>query len=164
MLIGNAISRAFTFIRRRSCLAVIVLLASIGGAASAQPTTASAAKPNIVFILVDNLGYGELGVYGGGILRGAPTPRIDKLAGEGTRLLNFNVEAQCTPSRSALMTGASPFAPAPTLSRLAVRPMVSLCGRSRLLSYSPRRAMLPACGGMASRERGIPPSDAPGFR
>jgi arylsulfatase A-like enzyme len=66
---------------------------------------AQQAKPNVVFILVDNLGYGELGVYGGGILRGAPTPRIDKLASEGTRLLNFNVEAQCTPSRSALMTG-----------------------------------------------------------
>jgi arylsulfatase A-like enzyme len=46
-----------------------------------------------------------LGVYGGGILRGAPTPRIDKLATEGMRLLNFNVEAQCTPSRSALMAG-----------------------------------------------------------
>lgn len=61
--------------------------------------------PNIVLILMDNLGYGELGVYGGGILRGAPTPRIDKLASEGMRLLNFNVEAQCTPSRSALMTG-----------------------------------------------------------
>src|SRR5262249_16511473 len=56
-------------------------------------------------MLTDNLGYGELGIYGGGILRGAPTPRIDKLASEGTRLLNFNVEAQCTPSRSALMTG-----------------------------------------------------------
>jgi arylsulfatase len=69
--------------------------------AQAQPGT----KPNIVFILVDNLGYGELGVYGGGILRGVPTPRIDKLASEGLRLLNFNVEAQCTPSRSALMIG-----------------------------------------------------------
>jgi arylsulfatase A-like enzyme len=69
--------------------------------ASNQPSS----KPNILFILVDNLGYGELGVYGGGILRGAPTPRIDKLASQGTRLLNFNVEAQCTPSRSALMTG-----------------------------------------------------------
>jgi arylsulfatase len=62
-------------------------------------------KPNIVFILMDNLGYGEVGVYGGGVLRGAPTPRIDKLASEGTRLTNFNVEAQRTPSRSALMTG-----------------------------------------------------------
>jgi arylsulfatase A-like enzyme len=62
-------------------------------------------RPNIVFMLTDNVGYGELGVYGGGILRGAPTPRIDRLASEGMRLLNFNVEAQCTPSRSALMTG-----------------------------------------------------------
>jgi arylsulfatase len=62
-------------------------------------------KPNIVFILMDNLGYGEVGCYGGGITRGAPTPRIDKLATEGTRLTNFNVEAQCSPSRSAIMTG-----------------------------------------------------------
>ena len=62
-------------------------------------------KPNIVFILMDNLGYGEVGCYGGGIVRGAPTPRIDKLATEGTRLLKFNVEAQCTPSRSAILTG-----------------------------------------------------------
>jgi len=66
-------------------------------------------KPNIVFMFMDNLGYGELGVYGGGILRGAPTPRIDQLAGEGMRLLNFNVESQCTPSRSALMTGRFPI-------------------------------------------------------
>src|SRR6266550_1401885 len=51
------------------------------------------------------LGYGEVGAYGGGITRGAPTPRIDKLATDGTRLTNFNVEAQCTPSRSAIMTG-----------------------------------------------------------
>src|SRR6267378_246566 len=64
-----------------------------------------AGKPNIVFILMDNLGYGEPGCYGGGVVRGAATPRIDKLASEGTRLLNFNVEAQCTPSRSAIMTG-----------------------------------------------------------
>ena len=51
------------------------------------------------------MGYGELGVYGGGILRGAPTPRIDKLASEGLRLTNMNMEAQCTPSRSGILTG-----------------------------------------------------------
>ncbi|AZB73285.1 arylsulfatase [Synechococcus elongatus] len=62
-------------------------------------------RPNIVLILTDNLGYGELGCYGGGELRGAPTPRADQLAAEGLRLTNFNVEAQCTPSRSALLTG-----------------------------------------------------------
>jgi arylsulfatase len=74
-----------------------------------KPARAAASKPNIVFILADNLGYGELGCYGGGILRGAPTPRIDQLAGEGLRLLNFNVESQCTPSRSAIMTGRFPI-------------------------------------------------------
>ena len=69
----------------------------------------SAEKPNIVVFLWDNFGWGELGCYGGGILRGAPTPRIDGLAAEGLQLLNFNVEAQCTPSRSALLTGRHPI-------------------------------------------------------
>src|SRR5208283_1972292 len=66
-------------------------------------------KPNIVFFFWDNLGWGEVGCYGGGVLRGAPTPRIDGLAADGLKLLNFNVEAQCTPSRSALMTGRHPI-------------------------------------------------------
>lgn len=65
-------------------------------------------KPNIVFFWWDNFAWGELGRYGGGVLRGAPTPRIDRLASEGLRLLNSNVEAQCTPSRSAIMTGRHP--------------------------------------------------------
>jgi arylsulfatase len=68
-----------------------------------------AGKPNIVFFFWDNFGWGELGCYGGGVLRGAPTPRIDALAGEGLKLLNFNVEAQCTPSRSAVLTGRHPI-------------------------------------------------------
>ena len=70
-----------------------------------EKPAAAEQKPNIVFILTDNLGYGELGVYGGGILRGAPTPRLDKLASEGLRLTNMNMEAQCTPSRSSILTG-----------------------------------------------------------
>ncbi|MCC6587025.1 MAG: arylsulfatase [Bryobacterales bacterium] len=82
---------------RRSFLAT-----STVAAAAAQSTPA---KPNIVLVLMDNLGWGELGVYGGGIIRGAPTPRLDRFASEGTRLLNFNVEAQCVPSRAALLTG-----------------------------------------------------------
>lgn len=66
-------------------------------------------KPNIVLMMMDNLGWGEVGAYGGGILRGAGTPRIDSLADEGMKLLNFNVEPQCTPSRSALMSGRHPI-------------------------------------------------------
>ena len=55
--------------------------------------------------MADNLGWGELGCYGGGSLRGAPTPRIDTLADEGLRLSNYNVESDCVPTRAALMTG-----------------------------------------------------------
>jgi arylsulfatase A-like enzyme len=61
-------------------------------------------KPNIVFVLVDNIGWGAFGAYGGTI----PTPRIDKMASEGIRCNNYNVEAQCTPTRSAIMTGRHP--------------------------------------------------------
>jgi arylsulfatase A-like enzyme len=64
---------------------------------------------NIVLVLADNLGWGELGCYGGGALRGAPTPRIDQLASEGLQCLNFNVESDCVPTRSALMTGRHPI-------------------------------------------------------
>lgn len=62
-------------------------------------------RPNIVLVFLDNFGWGEPGFNGGGITRGAPTPRLDKLASEGLKLTNFNVEVQCTPSRSAIMTG-----------------------------------------------------------
>jgi arylsulfatase len=62
-----------------------------------------APRPNIVIMYADNLGYGEVGIYGG--VRGVPTPRIDALAREGLRLTNFNVETFCTPSRTALLTG-----------------------------------------------------------
>ncbi|MEM6604594.1 MAG: sulfatase-like hydrolase/transferase [Pseudomonadota bacterium] len=62
-------------------------------------------RPNIVLVLMDNFGYGEVGAFGGGVLRGAPTPSIDSLGRDGLKLTNFNVEAECTPSRASLMTG-----------------------------------------------------------
>ncbi len=79
--------------------------AFIVGAMVAAVPAAAQQKPNVVFILADNVGYGDLGVYGGGELRGAPTPRIDQLAAEGLRLTQFLVEPACTPSRAALLTG-----------------------------------------------------------
>jgi arylsulfatase A-like enzyme len=81
------------------------VLMAVGLLACVVPALARQQKPNILFILADNTGYGDLGVYGGGELRGAPTPRIDRLAGEGMRLTQFLVEPGCTPSRAALMTG-----------------------------------------------------------
>ena len=62
-------------------------------------------KPNVVIMLADNLGYGDIGAYGAGEIRGMPTPNIDKLASEGLRFTQFLVEPGSTPSRAGLMTG-----------------------------------------------------------
>src|SRR5690242_8356484 len=70
---------------------------------SAIALRGQSARPNVVIMFPDNLGWGEVGVYGS--VRGVPTPRIDKMAAEGLRLNNFNVEFSCTVSRAALMTG-----------------------------------------------------------
>ncbi|MBX7207229.1 MAG: sulfatase-like hydrolase/transferase [Verrucomicrobiaceae bacterium] len=67
----------------------------------------AAPKPNIVFIYVDNLGYGDLGCYGN---TGIKTPRIDQLAKEGVRCTDFYVVAStCTVSRGAVLTGRYPM-------------------------------------------------------
>ena len=93
---------------KKAPIAALLFLATVTtGQADAESTGSD--KPNIVFMLMDNVGWGEIGVYGGGVLRGASTPRLDSLASEGLRLLNFNVEPQCTPSRSAFMTGRHPI-------------------------------------------------------
>jgi arylsulfatase A-like enzyme len=62
-------------------------------------------KPNVVIMLSDNVGYGDLGPYTAGDIRGMPTPHIDQFASEGLRLTQFFVEPGCTPSRAALMAG-----------------------------------------------------------
>ncbi|HME81241.1 MAG TPA: arylsulfatase [Candidatus Eremiobacteraceae bacterium] len=82
---------------------LVALLCAIALALSASSRAAQAAdqKPNIVFILVDNVGWGTFGVYGGTVA----TPRIDELANSGIRFNNYNVEVQCTPTRSAIHTG-----------------------------------------------------------
>ena len=70
------------------------------------PVLWAQAKPNIVVLMTDNQGYGDLGIYGG--LR-APTPRIDQLADEGVMFKDFQVEPSCTPTRAAFMTGRMPI-------------------------------------------------------
>jgi len=63
-------------------------------------------KPNLVVILTDDLGYGDLGCYGADLIK---SPRIDRMAEEGTRFTDFYVPAaQCTPTRAAFLTGCYP--------------------------------------------------------
>ena len=66
-------------------------------------------KPNIIYILADDIGWGELGSYGGGKVRGTPTPNLDNLAQQGQKFLSHYSEPSCTPTRVALMTGRIPI-------------------------------------------------------
>ncbi|MBI2688778.1 MAG: sulfatase [Acidobacteria bacterium] len=80
---------------RRQLLAATTTLA---GQATQRP-------PNIVVILADDQGYGDLGCYGSPYIR---TPNIDRMAREGARLTDFYAQPLCGPSRAALMTGSYP--------------------------------------------------------
>ena len=65
-------------------------------------------RPNIIWLVVDDMGYGDPGVYGGGAAIGAATPHIDRLANDGLKLTGVYSQPTCTPTRSAMMTGRLP--------------------------------------------------------
>jgi arylsulfatase A-like enzyme len=87
--------------RQRLLFRVALLAVSLRGPGV---TVAQQPKPDVVFLLVDHTGWGDFSVYGGTV----PTPRIEARAREGMRLNNYTVEAQCPPSRGAIMTGRLP--------------------------------------------------------
>jgi arylsulfatase A-like enzyme len=89
--------------RRAASFLTIVLLSGIACVTTRPAPARTASRPNVVLIFPDNLGWGEVGAYGS--VRNVPTPRLDRMAAEGIRLNNFNVEFSCTVSRAALMTG-----------------------------------------------------------
>ena len=77
-------------------------------AALAVPDAHAQQKPNIILIVSDDTGYGDLGPYGGGEGRGMPTPNIDRLSAEGMTFFSFYAQPSCTPGRAALLTGRIP--------------------------------------------------------
>ena len=70
---------------------------------------AQTGRPNILVLLMDDVGWGDFGCYGGGAAVGAPTPNIDRLARQGLLLTSCYSEPSCTPSRATLMTGRLPI-------------------------------------------------------
>ncbi len=92
---------------RRQFLLASVATAALAACATPPMSATPGRKPNVVLILCDDLGYGDLGVFGNDMIR---TPNIDRLAAEGARLTTFYASANvCTPSRAGLMTGRYPI-------------------------------------------------------
>src|SRR3954471_7633364 len=87
-------------------ITALLLIALTGRMAMAQREVGK--RPNILFIVSDDTGYGDLGPYGGGIGRGMPTPNIDRLSTEGMTFFSFYAQPSCTPGRAAMQTGRIP--------------------------------------------------------
>ena len=77
-------------------------------AASLLTPLHAADKPNIVLIMSDDFGYGDMGAYGGGAGRGMPTPSLDRIAAEGMTFFHNYGQPSCTPGRAAVQTGRIP--------------------------------------------------------
>ena len=66
-------------------------------------------RPNILLFLMDNVGYGDPGIYGGGLMTGAPTPNMDRLGRDGLQMFSTYSQPSCTPTRCTLLTGRLPL-------------------------------------------------------
>src|SRR5512141_623054 len=82
-----------------TAIGVVVIVAP--GAVRATPAGRSDARPNVVVVLVDDMGWSDIGPYGGEI----PTPNLDALAARGVRFTQFYATPRCSPTRASLLTG-----------------------------------------------------------
>jgi arylsulfatase A-like enzyme len=88
------------------CIAFMFALAGYTFAPADAADSISGRRPNIIFILTDDQGYGDLSCHGNPVLK---TPNIDRLHAEGVRFTDFHVSPTCAPTRAALLTGRHEF-------------------------------------------------------
>ena len=87
-------------------LLVSFLVGAVGGCSTHPRPEVAGARPNIVLLLADDMGYADPGFHGG---NAALTPHIDRLAGQGMRMTRFYTHSVCAPTRAALLTGRYAF-------------------------------------------------------
>ncbi len=100
--IGRASRR---LVSQAGAVAIAIGLVAVG---LAVPAVAQEKKPNILLIVSDDTGYGDLGAYLGGEGRGMPTPNLDQFAKDGMMFTSFYAQPSCTPGRAAIQTGRIP--------------------------------------------------------
>src|SRR5260370_20549941 len=91
------------------CRYLTGIAAAIAGLVLTSVPVAAQKRPNVVVIMSDDIGWGDLGSYGGGSTRGAPTPNLDRLATEGARFTTWYCHASCTAGRASFITGRLPI-------------------------------------------------------
>ncbi len=99
---GMTKMRRCRYNNKLSMVCLVMVFSAAGGYAQTDVSFAEQ-KPNIIFILADDLGFSDLGCYGGEI----PTPNLDQMAEKGLRFSNFYNESKCSPSRATLLAGVS---------------------------------------------------------
>jgi len=88
--------------------AIALIIGAVIGFSTAHTAWAQEKKPNIIFIMGDDVGWSNIGVYNQGIMAGR-TPNLDKLANEGMRFTDYYAEASCTAGRANFITGELPI-------------------------------------------------------
>ncbi len=122
----SALLLVFGLLSSHACLAQSTLSKAVRTSDSSEPAlslpaqeqeaqrkldalrTKTGKRPNIVWFLIDDMGYGDPGAFGGGVAIGAATPNMDHLAREGLTLTSTYSQPTCTPTRSAILTGRLP--------------------------------------------------------
>ena len=109
------------------CLLALLLIASPSSSRAGGPPEAGEARPNVVLIMADDMGYSDIGPFGGEV----ETPSLDRLSREGMRLSQFYNNAKCTTTRASLLTGLYPRQDGPLLREN----MITLGEAMRLAGY-----------------------------
>ena len=91
---------------RMKMMGVVMAMTLASSVSAETPPVVSLSKPNIILVMTDDQGYGDLGCHGHPFLK---TPNIDKLHAQATRFTDFHVSPSCAPTRAALMSGKAPF-------------------------------------------------------
>jgi arylsulfatase len=85
----------------------LAVLGAILATYSLNSASAQTTKPNIIVIMTDDVGWGDLGCYGGGAMRGAPMPNLDQMASKGMHFANYYGQASCIAGRIPIRTSLS---------------------------------------------------------
>jgi arylsulfatase len=104
---GKATKQTLSGARLVGVTVIVFVTALLNFAAAAQAQTAGT-RPNIIFIMGDDIGWSNVGAYNQGIMAGR-TPNLDRLAGEGMRFTDYYAEASCTAGRANFITGELPI-------------------------------------------------------